>query len=101
MKNQIMNIVQLAVVEVNSTLTVPVSLDFEKEIILFGSQGIFDSIALVTLVVNIEEAIQDQLGVSVLLASEKAMSEKNSPFKSVESLIQYTLKMLEEGEASC
>ncbi len=101
MKEKVVVIIQNAVEEVNSTLADPVELDFKEEITLFGENGIFDSIALVTLILNIEEALQDQLNVSVLLANEKAMSQKNSPFKSVENLSQYVLKMLAEEGVSC
>lgn len=56
--------------------------------VLFGQQGHLDSMALVTLLMDIEDALQDQ-GVEVSLSDEKAMSSTRSPFKNIPSITQY------------
>src|SRR3990170_741070 len=58
--------------------------------------GRLDSLGLVTLVVDLEERIRDELGVSVTLASERAMSAKRSPFLTVASLADYVVASLPE-----
>jgi hypothetical protein len=37
----------------------------------------------------VEQAIQDQYGIAVTLADEKALSQKNSPFKTIGTLADY------------
>ena len=55
---------------------------------LFGGDGPLDSMALVALVIDIEEALADE-GVEVRLTDEKAMSQSRSPFRDVPSLVAF------------
>ena len=64
---------------------------------LFGGDAGLDSIDLVSLVVNIEEAIEDEFGMSVVLADEKAMSRRVSPFASIGLLTEYIQELVESG----
>lgn len=61
---------------------------------LFGGNGQLDSLALVSLIVNIEEAIETELGVSLILADEKAMSRRTSPFSRISNLIDYIEELI-------
>ena len=56
---------------------------------LFGGSGPLDSMALVNLLVELEELIEDDFGISTTLADEKAMSRRTSPFSRVKYLIEY------------
>jgi acyl carrier protein len=62
---------------------------------LFGRQGILDSLGLVSLVVAVEQAIEDECGMSVSLADDKAMSQQHSPYRTVGSLAEYASRLLE------
>jgi acyl carrier protein len=66
---------------------------------LFGERGLFDSLGLVSLVVTVEEGIEDQLGVALILADERAMSQARSPFRSVRSLAEYAERLIEASGA--
>jgi D-alanine--poly(phosphoribitol) ligase subunit 2 len=66
----------------------------DKETKLFAKDGIFDSLGLVNLLVAIEQAIEDKFDCSITIADEKAMSQKNSPFKTVNSLADYVNKLV-------
>lgn len=63
---------------------------------LYGKNASLSSVDLVTLVVDIEEKISDELGKNVVLADEKAMSAFGSPFGDVKSLCKYISKLLDE-----
>lgn len=56
--------------------------------ILFGKDGSLDSMALVALLMDIEDALQEQ-NIDVSLSDEKAMSSTRSPFKDISSITQY------------
>ena len=71
--------------------------DFGPETPLFGRNGVFDSMGLVSLVVAVEEAIADELGVEITLADQRAMSEKKSPFLSVRTLAEYATRLIDEA----
>jgi acyl carrier protein len=56
---------------------------------LLGSQSVLDSLQLVSLIIAIEREVEDTFGVVVTLADERALSMKESPFRSIQSLADY------------
>ena len=68
-----------------------------KKTFIYGNKGSLDSISLVLFLSIIEEKISDELNTNIILASEKAMSRINSPFRSVESLTDYILELMNEN----
>jgi acyl carrier protein len=63
---------------------------------LFGGGSPLDSVALVSLVVEVEQQVNDRCGSSITIADDRAMSQKRSPFRSVGSLGDYVLTLLSE-----
>jgi hypothetical protein len=61
---------------------------------LFGGDAPLDSLGLVSLIVEIEETLEDKMGISVVLADEKAMSRRTSPFSRIVYLIDYIDELL-------
>jgi acyl carrier protein len=56
---------------------------------LLGSQSVLDSMHLVSLIVTIEREVEETFGVALTLADERALSMKESPFRSIVSLADY------------
>ena len=63
---------------------------------LYGGSGALDSLALVSFITDLEERISDEFEKDIVLADEKAMSQRTSPFRDVETLTNYIQKLLEE-----
>jgi len=63
---------------------------------LIGRGSLLDSLGLVTLIVDLEQRLADQYEISLTLADERAMSQKNSPFRSVRSLADYICLLMAE-----
>ena len=63
---------------------------------LYGGNGAMDSLALVSFIADLEDKISDEFEKDIILADEKAMSQRTSPFRSVETLTNYIQKLLEE-----
>jgi len=61
---------------------------------LFGSSSALDSMALVTLIMDIEAAIQDASDLDISLVTEEAMSRSLSPFRTVDTLTGYVEELL-------
>ena len=61
---------------------------------LFGGDGFLDSMALVTLVVAVEQAIEEKFGTNVSLADPGAMSQEHSPYRTIGALADYALRRL-------
>lgn len=64
--------------------------------VLFGRNGLLDSIGLVTLITVVEREIEDRLDAYVILADERAMSRKRSPFRTVGTLAEYAAELIRE-----
>jgi len=75
-----------------------VSKDLAEDTILFGKEGVLDSMGLVTLIVAVEQAIEDKYDKTAGLADEKAMSQARSPYRSVASLAEYAVQELESDD---
>ena len=63
---------------------------------LFGDGGLFDSMGLVSLIVAVEQTIDERLSRRVSLADEKALSQKVSPYRTVASLADYADQQMQE-----
>nr|WP_279188932.1 hypothetical protein [Aliarcobacter skirrowii] len=62
---------------------------------LYGGNGAMDSLALVSFIADLEDKISDKFEKDIILADEKAMSAKTSPFRNIESLTSYIKSLLE------
>jgi acyl carrier protein len=63
---------------------------------LFGADAELDSLALVSVIVDVEEAVSAASGRTVRLTDDRAMSRDVSPFTDVESLTAYVVELLSE-----
>ena len=61
---------------------------------LYGAGSALDSFAFVTLIIAVEQALEDELGVSVTLVDDRAMSQRNSPFRTTGTLVEYIERIL-------
>lgn len=64
---------------------------------LFGGDGVLDSIGLVSYIVAVEEALEDEFNISIVLADEKAMSRRTSPFSRISYLADYILEVIKNN----
>lgn len=61
---------------------------------LYGEGGALDSMALVNLIADIEDALSEKFEIEIALADEKAMSAKNSPYRNVRSLTDAVIERI-------
>jgi acyl carrier protein len=67
-----------------------------EECILFGDGGRLDSLGLVSLILSVERAVAEEFGVALTLADERALSERNSPFRTVGALAKYITQLVND-----
>jgi hypothetical protein len=60
-----------------------------EETRLFGSKSVLDSLALVFVIADIETSLSEELGETISLMDDRALSQERSPFYSVRSLADY------------
>ncbi|AAP76690.1 hypothetical protein LS66_006165 [Helicobacter sp. MIT 03-1614] len=64
---------------------------------IYGIDGHLDSLALVSFIADLEEMLS-ALNIHIVLADEKTMSARNSPFKDVATLTSYILTKVQVNE---
>ena len=64
--------------------------------VLLGDGGAVDSLGLVRLILTVERCVRDDFATSISLTDEKAMSQRNSPFRTVGALTSYLSESLAE-----
>jgi|ERR1035437_2234713 acyl carrier protein len=98
MKEKIIEIIYNSIDEINAIREPEVHLEKNYQTVIYGHSGKLDSLGLVNLIVSLEEAINDTLNVEITLADERAMSMETSPFKTVLSLADFILLLINEKQ---
>lgn len=75
---------------------IEVSDKLDEDSRLIGSASVFDSMELVSFIVDVEEFLEENYNLELQLASEKAMSRRNSPFISAKALSEYIIEISNE-----
>ncbi len=88
MNSKIINIVDQALNELNDTyFDKPIK--FNDDIILFGRNGVMDSMAVMQFLVSIEDAIQEEFGLDIELAKPSLFNRKSNALETKQKLIAY------------
>lgn len=70
-------------------------LEKSPETVLFGERGQLDSLGLVSLIFSVESQIGSDFSTPVSLADERAMSRRSSPFRTIATLADYIVELLD------
>lgn len=95
-ESQVSQLLFEAIEEINEQLPAQQHIRADLGTQLFGKDGVLDSYTLVQLIVAAEQKVQETLNKAITLADERAMSQKNSPFKSVGSLADYIVLLVRD-----
>lgn len=99
-QTDILSKVMEAVEELNLQLEEHQQIPAAPDTVLFGKGGKIDSLGLVNLIVILEGVLQDSYDLEISLADERAISQKNSPFRTVQSLADYIFDLMKgQGDA--
>nr|WP_319393019.1 hypothetical protein [uncultured Desulfobacter sp.] len=63
----------------------------EPDHVLFGEGSHLDSMGLLNLLMDLEDGFDDQ-GIQITILDDHALSQKNSPFRTISGLSQYILE---------
>jgi acyl carrier protein len=97
-RTRVIEIVLNAVVATNMGRAEGQKLEVSATAPLFGAQSPLDSLGLVALLIDVEEAFANQ-GHSLVLSDERALSQRRSPFRDIPSLVDYIERLLTEQAA--
>ena len=93
-RTDIVELIKQTIVDYMMDDSVPSHFDESTE--LFGSHGLFDSLGLVTIVLDIESIINEKLNLEIVIADDRAMSQSRSPFRTIGALADYVLLLIQE-----
>ncbi len=101
MSNQerIVRAVYGAVDELNKQLPKGVHVEKSLDAELYGKTGKLESIDVVGFIMEVEDQIKEEFGVSITIADDRAMSQQNSPFLTLGTLTEYLAQLLNENGA--
>ena len=92
--------VQVVIASLNEVLSMngdPIPADMSEETVIVGNNAVLDSLGVVSLIVEVEQRLELDHNISVTLANDRAMSQRNSPFRTVGVLADYILTTIKEG----
>ena len=96
-RNQAYEIVIASLKEVFEQNGIAPPASLTEETVLVGADPVLDSLGVVQLIVEVEQRVEQDHGISVTLANDKAMSQKNSPFRTVGVLADHVIATALEG----
>ena len=103
MRDKIIKSIYRSIDEINHQFEdVKNKLDKSETTVLYGDnlssgKNKLDSLGLINFIVAVEQNIEDEFNIPITLADERAMSQENSPFKDVISLVEYIEKLINEN----
>jgi acyl carrier protein len=95
-----LEIVKASLAEVFVQTGMPAPDAVDEETVLVGKDAVLDSLGVVSLIVEVEQRVEGEHSVSVTLANDKAMSARNSPFRTVGVLTDHVVAMVAEESAA-
>jgi D-alanine--poly(phosphoribitol) ligase subunit 2 len=81
--------------ELNRQLSPESKLQNSLDAILVGEGGALDSLGLITLIVSLEEAVQEETGICMALLEEELLVDSEGPFHTVGSIVNWIISKLD------
>lgn len=82
--------------EIRKSLDSSEALPDSPDTILFGPASVLDSLSVVSLLMAVEEKIEEKGGKGVTLANDRAMSRRSSPYRTAGTLAEYIEELMNE-----
>ena len=96
MADQIISLIYATIDELNELRADDESIPKELETPLFGEKGYLDSLGLVNLIATLEEKLEDELDLEITLVSNEVLCQQDSPFSSIQSLLNHVTSLSEK-----
>jgi hypothetical protein len=96
LREQVLQAIYEAIARANELRPADAQLPCEEDTALYGPGGALDSLELVSFILDVEERVNIQNGTELVLADDKAMSQRRNPFRDVATLADYVTGRLEE-----
>ena len=98
-RDDVVRVIYEAIERINQLRDPDRQLACAEETGLYGAGGGLESLDLVSLIVDVEEAVNARTGGVLVLADERAMAQRRNPFRDVRAFADYVVERLREDEA--
>ena len=95
-KENVLEIILRALQNLNDELDASEKFVVDSNLSLFGPDATLDSLALVSVIVDVEGDVSAALGRSISLTDDRAMTQEISPFDNVQTLLNYIMILVGE-----
>lgn len=92
-KDRALEIVLAALAVANEELPAAERFNVADDTVLFGDDAQINSLSLVSLIVDVEQALDEETGQALSLTDERAMNRDPSPFRSADALSDYVVEL--------
>ena len=96
---QIREVVFRAVDAMNAEVPDDKRVSKNPDAVLYGEEGVLDSLGLVDLAMHLQEGIIGEFGVALMVANDDALASVDSPFGTIETLTAYIGELLEKEQS--
>jgi len=93
------SIEEVIIVEASDALGLKIE-EIHNDTVLYGKNSPIDSLDLVSLVISVEQSIEENFDAQITIADDRAMSQKSGPFRTVGSLVSYVGSLLKELDSA-
>lgn len=92
-REQVKEVVLDVINRLNETLPVDKQIGTSEDTVLYGPESTLTSMTLVSLVVELELAVDEAGMGAISLTDDRAMSSRRSPFRNVGTLVDYVCEV--------
>lgn len=93
-RNEVMDLIVTTLHDLLASDPERADVPLQEETRLYGPEGLLNSLRLVSLVLDLEQEINDRNDTAITIADSRAMSQQRSPFRTIGSLADYIVSLL-------
>jgi acyl carrier protein len=97
-EEQILKIILQSLTSLNEELDDKKKFQVNKNTKLFGPGAPLDSLALVSVIVDVEGEVSKEVGHTISLTDDYAMSQTVSPFNNVQTLLNFIMMLVNKDK---
>ncbi len=93
-KERILDIIYLAIDDVNAQIDKLKKIKKSENTILIGANSELDSLALINFILNIERTFNEEFSLDITLTDQQLLLEPDGPFNKINTLVDYLDKII-------
>ena len=94
LKDSIVDFIYIVIDEHNNLNPNELTLEKSLETVLLGPQGNLDSLGLITLLVEIESSMKENIDLNINIIDEIYFADENGPYQNIKTLSEYIFKQI-------